>query len=87
MKDCLNGEFLKELKIFRTLEDMVTEDQYADFYNTHGLGGAGNYGTQSNHYFNQGKIDFYNTHGLGGAGNYGTRSNHYFKRRERGEYV
>ena len=22
-----------------------------DFYNTHGLGGAGNYGTQSNHYF------------------------------------
>ena len=33
---------------------MVTEDQYADFYNTHGLGGAGNYGTQSNHYFNQG---------------------------------
>ncbi|XP_023329833.1 guanine nucleotide exchange factor VAV2, partial [Eurytemora carolleeae] len=44
-----------EEQIYRTLEDMVTEDQYADFYNTHGLGGAGNYGTQSNHYFNQGE--------------------------------
>jgi len=31
----------------------ITLTKVSDFYNTHGLGGVGNYGTQSNHYFNR----------------------------------
>jgi len=42
-----------EEQIYRTLEDMVTEDQYADFYNKHLEGG--NYGKLSNNYFNPGE--------------------------------
>ena len=34
----------------------ITLTKVLDFYNTHGLGGVGNYGTQSNQYFNQGML-------------------------------
>ena len=47
-----------EEQIYKTLEDLVTEDQYADFFNKHLGGGGGNYGAVGGHntmqYFNMG---------------------------------
>jgi len=44
-----NGPSQDEEQIYRALEDLVTEDQYADFYYKH-LGG-GNFGRRTSNYF------------------------------------
>ena len=44
-----NNPSQDEEQIYRALEDLVTEDQYADFYYKH-LGG-GNFGRRTSNYF------------------------------------
>ena len=57
----------------------ITLTKVLDFYNTYGLGGAGNHGTQSNHYFNRRERGEYIYEDLLG--------NHPYYRRERGGHI